>query len=152
MRRVLWTPHVRTTKLNKALVVRHSKEGVSILDISNRIDGIFIYVNSSIPSCRPSCKNLCRETQAVPFEINLRKENMLVKLIYCLSSQNSEFFLNNLTMMVNCFAPSFDNFLTMGDFNMEPSDPFVTSFFDGNSLINLIKKKTCLKGRHWFLY
>ena len=122
------------------------------LDISNRSDGVFIYVNSSIPSCLPSYRNLCRETQAVPFEINLGKENRLVKLIYCLSSQNSECFLNNLTMMVNHSAPSFDNFLTMRDFNMEPSDLFVTSFCDGNSLINLIRKKTCLKGGYWFLY
>ena len=44
------------------------------LDVSNRSGGILVYVKSSIPSRRLSCENLCDSIQAVPFEINSRKE------------------------------------------------------------------------------
>ena len=53
------------------------------LDISSRSRGILVYVKSSIPSRRPPCENLCDSIQAVPFEINLRKEKWLVISIYC---------------------------------------------------------------------
>ena len=57
-----------------------------------------------------------------------------------------ELFLNNLIMMIVSFACSYDVFLIMGDFNMETSDPFLTSFCDNNSLRNLIKNSICFKG------
>ena len=116
------------------------------LDISNRSGGILVYVKSSIPTCRTSYGNLCREMQAVLFEINLRKEKWLVISIYHPPLRNSEIFLNSLTMMIDSFACSCDNFLIMGDFNMEPSDPFLTCFCDSNSIINLIKDNTYFKG------
>ena len=52
------------------------------LDVSNRSGGILVYVKSSIPSRRLSCDNLCDSIQAVPFEINLRKEKWLVISIF----------------------------------------------------------------------
>ena len=47
--------------------------------------------------------------------------------------------------MIDSFACSYLNYFT-GDFNMEPSDPFLTSFCDSNSLFNLIMITTCFKG------
>ena len=52
------------------------------LDISSKSGGILVYVKSSIPSRHLSCENLCDSIQAVPFEINLRKEEWLVISIY----------------------------------------------------------------------
>ena len=40
--------------------------------------------------------------------------------------------------MIKNSAWSYYNFLIMGGFNIEPNDPFVTSFCDSNSFINLI--------------
>ena len=77
------------------------------LDISSRSGGILVYVKSSIPSRRLSCENLCDSIQAVSFEINLRKEKWLVISIYLPLSQNSEFFLNNLTVMFDFFANTY---------------------------------------------
>ena len=71
---------------------------------------------------------------------------MLLKSIYRRPSQYSELILNNLTMIIDYFAFTYDNFLIMGDFNTEPSDPFLISFCDSNNLINLIKNNTCFKG------
>ena len=117
------------------------------LDVSNRSGGILVYVKSSIPSRRLSCENLCNSIQAVPFEINLRKEKWLVISIYRPPSHNSEYFLNNLTKMIDLFADTYDNYLIMGDFNMEPSDPSLKAFLNSNNLYNLIKSNTCFKGK-----
>ena len=117
------------------------------LDISSRSGGILVSVKSSIPSRRLSCENLRDSLQGVPFEINLRKENWLVISIYCPPSQNSEYFLNNLTVMIDFSADTYDNYLIMGDFNIEQSEPSVKAFLSSNNLYNLIKSNTCFKGK-----
>ena len=74
------------------------------LDIRSRSGGVLAYVKSSISSRRLSCENLCDSMQAVPFEINLRKGKWLVISIDRPPSQNSEYFLNNLTVIID-FLP-----------------------------------------------
>ena len=109
------------------------------LDKNRKSGGILVYVKSSIPSRHLSCENLCYSIQAIPFEINLRKEKWLVISIYCPPSQNSEYFLDNLTKMTDYFADTYDNCLIMGDFNIERSDPSLKAFLNSNNLYNLIK-------------
>ena len=95
------------------------------LDKSSRSEGILIYVKSSVPSRCLSCEDLCDSIQAVPLEINLRKGKWLVISIHRPPSQNSEYFLNNLTVMIETFsffADIYNNYLIMGDFNKEQSD------------------------------
>ena len=67
--------------------------------------------------------------------------------IYRPPSHNSVYILNNLTKMIDLFADTYDNYLIMGDFNMEPSDPFLKAFLNSNNLYNLIKSNTCFKGK-----
>ena len=117
------------------------------LDVTNRSGGILVYVKSSIPSRCLSCENLCDSIQTVPFEINLRKEKWLVISIYRPPSHGSEYFLNSLTKMIDLFAVTYDNYLIMADFNMEPSDPSLKAFLNSNNLYNLIKSNTCFKGK-----
>ena len=117
------------------------------LYVINRSGGIFVYVKSSIPSRRLSCEKLCDSIQAVPFDINLRKEKWLVTSIYRPPSHNTEYFLSNLTKMIDLFTDTYDNYLIMGDFNMEPSDPSLKAFLNSSNLYNLIKSSTCFKGK-----
>ena len=35
--------------------------------------------------------------------------------------------------------------IVVGDFNLEPSDPKLESFFDLNDMTNFMKSKTCFK-------
>ena len=58
-------------------------------------------------------------------------------------SQNSEYFLNSLTTIIDYFASTYDNHLILGDFSLEPTNGFLRS----NGLINLIKTNTCFKGK-----
>ena len=117
------------------------------LDISNKSGGILVYIKSNIPTRQLNCGNLCKSIQAVPFEINLRKEKWLVISIYRPPSQNSEFFLNSLTSIIDHFTKLFDNYIIIGDFNLEPSDTTLKHFLDSNGLYNLIKGHTCFKGK-----
>ena len=117
------------------------------LDLNNRSGGILVYVKSSVSSRRLSCENLCDSIQAAPFEINLRKEKWLVISFYRPASHDSEYFLNNLIKMTDLFTDTYDNYLIMGDFNMEPSDPSLKAFLNSNNLYNLIKSNTCFKGK-----
>ena len=51
-------------------------------DITNKNGGLLVYIKSSIPSRKLSCDDICNSIQAIPFEINLRKEKWLVISIY----------------------------------------------------------------------
>ena len=40
----------------------------------------------------------------------------------------------------------YDNYIILGDFNMEPSDSILKTFMRSHNLFNLIKANTCFKG------
>ena len=73
------------------------------LDI-NKSGGILVYAKSSVPSHCLCYEELFISIQAIPFEINLRKEKWLVISIFRPPSQNSEYSLNFLTKIVDYFA------------------------------------------------
>ena len=118
------------------------------LDICSKSGGVLVYVKSSIPHITCLVK-ICAILHKlfVQFEINLRKEKWLVISIYRPPSQNCEYFLNNLTKMIDFFADTYENYLIMGDFNIERSDPSLKTFLNSNYLYNLIKSNTCFKGK-----
>ena len=117
------------------------------LDITKQSDGLFVYINSSIPSRQLSYGGICDSIQAIPFEINLRQVKWLMIPIYCPPSQDSGFCIHSLTKIINHFATKYDNDLIMGDFNMEPNNRMSISFLDSNNLTNLIKTNTYFKGK-----
>ena len=116
------------------------------LDINSKSGGILVYVKSSVPSRKLKCDVLLKSIQAIPFELNLRKEKWLVISIYRPPSQDSEFFLNSLTVILDHFTKAYDNYLIMGDFNLEPHDKRLGYFLNSNNLVNLVKTNTCFKG------
>ena len=67
--------------------------------------------------------------------------------IYRPPSQNTEYFVNSLTKIIDNFANTHDNHLILGDFNLEPTDSALMGFLDSNNLTNLIKTNTCFKGK-----
>ena len=50
--------------------------------------------------------------------------------------------LNNLTKIIDALANTYDNYLIMGDFNIERSDLSLKTFLNSNNLYNLIKSNT----------
>ena len=59
--------------------------------------------------------------------------------IYRPPLQNSEYFLNSLTKIIDYFANTYDDHLMLGDFNLEPTDSALMGFLDSNRFTNLIK-------------
>ena len=115
--------------------------------MSEKSDGILVYINSSIPSRQLHCRNLNLSIEVVPFEINLRKDKWLVISVYRPPSQNSEYFLNELDKMIDFFSVSYDNHVFMDDFNLELSTGLLKNFMNRNTLYNLIKVDTCFKSK-----
>ena len=113
------------------------------LDTNNKSGGILVYAKSLIPSSCLSYKELCISIQLIPFDINLRKEIS----IYRPPLQNSEYFLNSLTKIIDYFANIYVNHLILGDFNFESTASDLMGFLDSNSLTNLIKANTCFKDK-----
>ena len=71
----------------------------------------------------------------IPFKLNLRKEKWLVISIYRPLSQDSEFFLNSLTIILDHFTKTYDNYLIMGRL-------VFSRFLDLRENLGIVKKKT----------
>ena len=111
-----------------------------------------MYVKSSVPSQKLKCHILLKPIQAILFELNLRKETWLVISIIRPSSQDSEFLLNSLAIiLVDDFTKTYDKYLIMGDFNLERHDKRLGYFLNNNNLVNLVKTNTCFKGSGSFV-
>ena len=109
------------------------------------MEAFFFMLNHQFLHRKLKCGVLLKSIQAIPFELNLRKEKWLVISIYRPPSQDSEFFLNSLTIILDHFAKAYDNYLIMGDFNLEPHDKRLGYFLNSNNLVNLVKTNTCFK-------
>ena len=55
--------------------------------------------------------------------------------------------LNNLIKIIDALANTYDNYLIMGDVNIERSDLSLKAFLNSNNLYNLIKSNTWFKGK-----
>ena len=56
-------------------------------------------------------------------------------------------FLGKVIEVIDHFSSIYDNYIILGDFNMEPSDSILKTFMQSHNLFNLIKSNTCFKGR-----
>ena len=78
--------------------------------------------------------------------INLRKEKLMLVYIYRPPVHNKQYFLENLSMIVDHYLSIYDNHIILGILNMEPSSPILISFILSLNLFNIIKSNTCFKG------
>ena len=85
--------------------------------------------------------------QAVPFEIDFRKNKWLVISVYRPPSQNSEYLLYELDEMIDYFSVSYNNHVVISDLNLEPSTGLLKNIMNNNALYNLIKVDRCFKGK-----
>ena len=85
--------------------------------------------------------------QALPFELNLRKEKWVVISIYTPPLDLLSRSLESLTGIIDFFSSAYNNFIIMSDFNAQRLDSAMKDFIKVNGLINLIKGNTCFKGQ-----
>ena len=116
------------------------------LDITSKHGGVLVYIKSSLPSRIMSNFKLPENIQAIPFELNLRKEKWLFVSIYKPPLQSNSYFLDTLNDLLDFYSGIYDNKVVFGDFNLELANPVMISFMDSQNFTNLIKNNTCFKG------
>ena len=117
------------------------------LDITDKQRGLLVYIKSHLPFKLLSIHNTSNDIQVITFELNLRKEKWMFMCIYRPPKQNSQYFLENLSSIADHYSSIYDNYIFLGDFNMEPNCLALTSFMQSFNLFNLIKTNTCFNGK-----
>ena len=116
------------------------------LEINGQSGGLQVYVKGSIPAKVLTSFSTPADTQIIVFEINLRKEKLLLIAIYKPPSLNSQFFLDTLSDLLDFYSNHYEKKVILRDFNLKPTDPLMMTFLNEHDLINLIKNNTCFKG------
>ena len=117
------------------------------LDISWNSGGLLVFVRSSIPARIVFNSRLPPDIQAIPFEINIRKEKWLFVSVCKPPSPNSRYFCDSLTELLDFYSSIYDSKVVFGDFNLDISHPVMLSFMNNENFINLVKGNTCFKGK-----
>ena len=104
-------------------------------------------MNSNIPSKVLKIPDCPSDIQVIPVEINLKKQKWLVIAIYTPPSQCKNYFITELTKMLDKCRGSYENTVILGDFNMQPTNQILKTFLEDNSFVNLIKSNTCFKSK-----
>ena len=84
-----------------------------------------VFRKSHLPSRRLTYYTTPKNIQIIPFELNLRKEKWLLMCIYRPPAQNKQYFVENISIIVDHYSSIYDNHKIPGDFNMEPSSPIL---------------------------
>ena len=106
-----------------------------------------MYVNSKIPSKVLKTPDCPSDIQVIPVEINLQKQKWLVIAIYTPPSQCKNYFITELTKMLDKCRGSYENTVILWDFNMQPTNQILKTFLEDNTFVNLIKSNTCFKSK-----
>ena len=117
------------------------------LDVTDKQAGLLVYIRSHLPSKPLSTHNISNDIQVIPFEVNLKKEKWMFTCIYQPPKQNNQYFLENSSSIADGYSTIYDNYIFLGDFNMEANCPALTSFMQSFNLFNLIKTNTYFKGK-----
>ena len=56
-------------------------------------------------------------------------------------------FLRNVSEIIDHYSSIYDNYVILGEVNMELSDSILKTFMQSHNLFNLIISNTCFKGR-----
>ena len=90
----------------------------------------------------PDCP---RDIQVIPVEINLKKKKWLVISIYTPPSQCKNYYIIELSKILDKCKGSYENTAILGDFNTQSKNKILKIFLEDNSCVNLIKYNTCFK-------
>ena len=107
------------------------------LDVTSRKGGLLVFVNNDIPSIYLRSFNLHGDIQAIPLEINLKQRKLLVVSIFRPPDQNLDYFLSSIAGLLDHYLNSYEDFVIMGDFNANESNPAVETFLNQHKCKNI---------------
>ena len=109
--------------------------------------GLLMYVNEDIPSRVLNSHVTPDDIEILCIEINLRKQKWVVLGIYRPPNTIDRYFMDHLSRVVDCYSRrKYDNFIIMGDFNLQESDVHMKNMLVSYNLVSLVKENTCFKG------
>ena len=92
------------------------------LDITRNSGGLLVYSREDILCRKIEGLEIPKDIQAIPIEINIRKQKWLLLPIYRSPTQDPCYFVDNVCRIIDGYALSRENVLLIGDFNMEVGD------------------------------
>ena len=92
--------------------------------------GLRVYVNRDIPLKVLKIPDSPSDIQVIPSEINLRKQKWLVEAIYTPPSPCKNYFLTQLTKILDKYRGSHENIAILRDFNIQPTNQILETFFE----------------------
>ena len=99
-----------------------------LLDISDKQGGLLIYIKFNLPSRPLPSHNTPNDIQVIPFELNLWKENWMLICIYRPPKKKNPYVLDNSSLIADHYSSINDNYIILGDFNLELNRAVLASF------------------------
>ena len=115
------------------------------LDINSNSGGVLVYVRKDICHKKIEDLEIPKDIQTIPIEINIRKQKWLLLPIYRNPTQDPRYFIDNVSRIIDKHTPSCENFLIIGDFNMEVGDKAMSTLISTYQLYSLYQGATCFK-------
>ena len=77
--------------------------------------------------------------QVIPFEINLRKDKLLVASIYIAPSQKNKYLISYLTNLLEFYSTRHKKVIILGNFNKETENNVMKDFLQEHTFYNMMK-------------
>ena len=113
-------------------------------DRNSKGGGLLFYIREDIPSKILTYSSNC-DIETLLVEINLRKRKWLLNGSYNPNKSQVSHHLECLNSLFDEHSKKYENFVFIGDFNVNTSDSSMKEFCSLNGLKNLINEPTCYK-------
>ena len=109
--------------------------------------GLLIYINEDIPMKELDLHTFPDDIEGMFIEINLGKRKWLLFGSYHPPTNKSgdEYYIKHVERALDLYISKYDNFLLLGDFNIEDTETVLSDFLHQYDSKNLVKEKTCFK-------
>ena len=107
--------------------------------------GLLVYIREDIPSKLLTSFKVKSDMQVLPIEINLKNAKWIIIPIYRPPSKDKCEFNEFIINMLDFYSKTHENFIVLGDFNMEVNEQPMKSLIDSHDLYSLISDPTCFK-------
>ena len=115
------------------------------LDRNQNGGGIMLYIREDIPSKSVTEIKLDNEIENIFIEINLRSKKWLISGSCNPKLSHIKNDLEEIGKGLDYYSSKYENFIVLGDFNAEMSNPHTSEFCALYNFTNLIKEPTCYK-------
>ena len=115
------------------------------LDRNRYGGGLCFYVNDNIFCKQLNNHNSDTCIEAMFLEVRIKSRKWLLIGAYKPPNQSDNLFLDNISTNLTFYSKYYENFIILGDLNMNPQNKLFQDFQNTFCLGNLIKEATCFK-------